>query len=308
MASIPRPRTPIDETLWRDSSFCRVHGVTQHMVMHYFYLSPFFDNTSSNGQLTMQLTHNPAAAARINSQADFDKAMKSMRGVEYVIAAGNEASGVWVIRKQLRKAPREVVLAGQKQKVEDVSILADYYIVGENIYQAPTVGAVLANRMLTITNDLRNTLKLAMSSTSLSSTPPPPPLAATDPPPSSQQPPPSSQSQARSQSAAPSTSATTTTTTSSTSSSTSTQRDAKLLYNALSLSVRHHGEFMDDHAPLLGDPGSLLQPGAAIGGGGSGGGGGGAGGAAASAAIKRGGTPVPPAPAAKGGLLGQVKK
>lgn len=33
MASIPRPRTPIDETLWRDSSFCRVHGVTQHMGM-----------------------------------------------------------------------------------------------------------------------------------------------------------------------------------------------------------------------------------------------------------------------------------
>jgi len=116
--------------------------------MHYFHLSPFYDSTSSNGQLMMQLQHNPAAAARMTSQADFDNAMKSMRGIEYVIAAGSEASGVWVIRKQLRKAPREVVLAGQKQKVEDVSILADYYIIGENIYQAPTAGAVLANRVV----------------------------------------------------------------------------------------------------------------------------------------------------------------
>jgi len=31
MATVPRPRTPIDETLWRDSSFYRVHGLTQNM-------------------------------------------------------------------------------------------------------------------------------------------------------------------------------------------------------------------------------------------------------------------------------------
>ena len=125
--------------------------------MHYFYLSPFFDSTSSNGQLTQQLNHNPAAAARITSQADFDEALKGFRGTEYVIAAGSADSGVWVVRKQVRKAPREVTLpgsgggsgaAGGKTKVEDVSVVADYYIVGENIDQAPSVGAVLQNRVV----------------------------------------------------------------------------------------------------------------------------------------------------------------
>ena len=135
--------------------------------MHYFYLSPFFDSTSSNGQLTQQLNHNPAAAARITSQADFDEALKGFRGTEYVIAAGSADSGVWVVRKQMRRAPREVTLpgggggggggggsgsgggaAGGKTKVEDVSVMADYYIVGENIYQAPSVGAVLQNRVV----------------------------------------------------------------------------------------------------------------------------------------------------------------
>jgi mediator of RNA polymerase II transcription subunit 6 len=116
--------------------------------MHYFYLSPFFDSTSSNGQLMQQLERNPIAAARIQSPADFDEALKSFRGTEYVIAAGSDESGVWVIRKLVRRPPREVVVAGQKTKVEDVSVVADYYIIGENIYQAPSVGAVLQNRVV----------------------------------------------------------------------------------------------------------------------------------------------------------------
>jgi hypothetical protein len=49
---------------------------------------------------------------------------------------------------------------------------------------------------------------------------------------------------------------------------------------------------MDDHAPLLGDPGSLLQPGAAIGPG-----------TKAAEVAKRSGTPAPP----RGGLAVQKK-
>jgi mediator of RNA polymerase II transcription subunit 6 len=117
--------------------------------MHYFYMSPFYDATSNNGQLMTQLMHNPAAAHRIQSQQDFDNALKSMRGIEYVIAAGGGETGVWVIRKQLRKAMKEVVIGGQRQKVEDVTVLADYYVLpGGNVYQAPTVGAVLSNRIV----------------------------------------------------------------------------------------------------------------------------------------------------------------
>ncbi|KAF8539090.1 MED6 mediator sub complex component-domain-containing protein [Trichophaea hybrida] len=291
-ATIPRPRTPIDETLWRDPNFCRHFGplnVNMAVVMHYFYLSPFFDSTSSNGQLLQQLERNPVAAARIQSPTDFDEALKSFRGTEYVIAAGSDESGVWVIRKQMRRAPREVMVAGQKAKVEDVSIVADYYIIGENIYQAPSVGAVLQNRVLSITRDLRKTLALAVAATSTSgsseSLPQPvaEPSSQQQPPSSSQQQPPSSSQQQQPSTQTPLQPAT---------SQTQLLQDTTLLQRALNLSQRHRGEFMDDHAPLLGDPGSLLQPGAAIGSG-----------AKAAEAARRSGTPVP----SRGGLAVQKK-
>lgn len=49
-------------------------------------------------------------------------------------------------------------------------------------------------------------------------------------------------------------------------------KDPKLLPGALVLSLRYQDEFMDDHAPLVGDPGSFLQGqgGAGRGGGGQG--------------------------------------
>ncbi|KAA8896016.1 MED6 mediator sub complex component-domain-containing protein [Sphaerosporella brunnea] len=248
-ATIPRPRTPLDETLWREPAFVSAHGLGPDMIMHYFYMSPFYDTTSNNGQLLTQLMHNPAAAARITSQADFDAALKNMRGVEYVIAAGSAETGVWVIRKQLRKPMKEVVIAGQRQKVEEVTVLADYYILpGGNVYQAPTVGAVISNRVLNITRDLRETLKRAMSISSAAPATTPTPAEA--PVPAGNATPNPSQQQPHAPPPPPQT-------------NTSTTKAANQTFDmrrALDLSLRHRGEFMDDHAPLLGDPGSLLPP------------------------------------------------
>jgi hypothetical protein len=53
---------------------------------------------------------------------------------------GKEFSNVWVIKKQER-AKR----AGQE---DQVTVLAFYYIVGDAIYQAPSVAKIITNRMV----------------------------------------------------------------------------------------------------------------------------------------------------------------
>lgn len=139
MASIPRPTTPKDETLWRDTGFYRSYArprLPETMVMHYFTASPFFDPASRNGQLAQQLQHNADLRELITSQAAYDRRLASMRGAgkEYTIAAGAEDAGVWAIEERWRDAHGHAQLR------------AVYYILGENVYQAPSVGAVLQNR------------------------------------------------------------------------------------------------------------------------------------------------------------------
>lgn len=125
-------------------------------VMHYFYESSFYDPTSSNGQLMAQINRNPAAAAKITSNHDFFEALKKFRGTEYILTVANNEAGIFVIRKQIRKAPRDVNVNGRMQKVEDVSVVQDYFIVGENIYQAPLVGAVVQNRLVGLPKEYRS--------------------------------------------------------------------------------------------------------------------------------------------------------
>lgn len=63
------------------------------------------------------------------------------------------------------------------------------------------------------------------------------------------------------------------------------QMDEMLLRTSLELSAKFGDEFMDDHAPLLDNPGSMLATGAGI-----------KGPSSAQDAMKRGSTPVPPRP------------
>ena len=51
----------------------------------------------------------------------------------------HENSGVWVIRKQNRR---------KRSGYEDeVTLLSSYFVIGENIYMAPSVGNVIGSRM-----------------------------------------------------------------------------------------------------------------------------------------------------------------
>ena len=93
----------------------------------------------------------------LNTRESFEAQLQRLSGLEYVVAydplkmnvqidsptGGKEFSNVWVIKKQQR-AKR----AGQEDLV---TVLAFYYIVGDAIYQAPSVAKVMANRLVCFT-------------------------------------------------------------------------------------------------------------------------------------------------------------
>ncbi len=70
-----------------------------------------------------------------------------MQGLEFIVSQDPsdnghrvENSGVWVIRKQIRRKRQ-----GAEDEIVSISL---YFIVGENIYMAPSVGSIISNRMV----------------------------------------------------------------------------------------------------------------------------------------------------------------
>ena len=70
-----------------------------------------------------------------------------MAGLEFMVSQDPsnkgqqvENSGVWVIRKQNRRKR-----AGME---DEITPIASYFVVGENIYMAPTLLNILSSRMV----------------------------------------------------------------------------------------------------------------------------------------------------------------
>jgi len=69
--------------------------------------------------------------------------MQGMAGLEFVVAERPKEFGpgaVWVINKQLRKK--------RFAFEDDISVLATYFIVGINIYKAPTLADIISSRIV----------------------------------------------------------------------------------------------------------------------------------------------------------------
>lgn len=82
----------------------------------------------------------------------FEGRLKTMAGLEYMVAqepaemAPGTGTGVWVIRKQKRtKVPG---------RDDDIEVLATYFVVGLNVYMAPSVGDILSGRLVRTTYSL----------------------------------------------------------------------------------------------------------------------------------------------------------
>lgn len=122
----------------------------QTPVLPYFYESPFFHATSNNATITTQATHNPALFYLIQTREAFEGRLRTMQGLEFMVAHDPsengtkiENSGVWVIRKQNRR---------KRPGAEDeITPISSYYVVGENIYMASSLGNILGARLVFIT-------------------------------------------------------------------------------------------------------------------------------------------------------------
>ena len=127
-----------------------MHGqrsLTIHSVLPYFAASPFFDAMSNNATLTTQALNNPNMFYIIQTRADFEARLKTMQGLEFMVThdpSENDTkipnSGVWVIRKQIRRK--------RQGMPDDITPISSYYVVNENVYMAPSVVNIIGSRMV----------------------------------------------------------------------------------------------------------------------------------------------------------------
>lgn len=127
-----------------------MHGqcsLTVPSVLPYFAASPFFDAMSNNATLTTQALNNMNMFYIIQTRADFEARLKTMQGLEFMVThdpSENDTkipnSGVWVIRKQMRRK--------RQGMPDDITPISSYYVVNENIYMAPSVVNIIGSRMV----------------------------------------------------------------------------------------------------------------------------------------------------------------
>ena len=130
------------------------------IVLFYFAQSPFFDATSNNATLYTQALNNQNMYHLIQTRDAFEGRLQTMQGLEFIVTQDPsdkgtkvENSGVWVIRKQIRR---------KRQGMEDeLTKISSYYIVGENIYMAPTVGGIIGSRLLSTATTITKMLSTA---------------------------------------------------------------------------------------------------------------------------------------------------
>ena len=162
--------TPLDERVYQEhiknvwymgqleNSEFHFPFMGENMLHHYFADSPFFDWTTKNGLQIQQSRQDYHAWHFSHRRKDLEADIATRSGPEYMIVEGEgmefdkegkpTKGGVWVIRKQERTK-------GAPPKGKDsLETLATYYIVGENVYQAPSVGDILGTRLLSASTAL----------------------------------------------------------------------------------------------------------------------------------------------------------
>lgn len=118
------------------------------VVLHYFAQSPFFDQTSNNASIATQAIYNPAMAYILETRDSFEQSLRSLSGLEFMVVLGPKdfggeapiGEGQWVIRKQTRRKR-----AGGD---DELTILADYFVIGENVYMAPSINNILGSKLV----------------------------------------------------------------------------------------------------------------------------------------------------------------
>lgn len=140
---------PLDEIQWKSPEYIQHFGLHSANVLDYFAESPFYDRTSNNQVLRMQLQFQPIPP-NVHPQKYFQSRLTEMTGIEFVVAHTREPD-FWVIRKQNRSSP------------EQASPICDYYIIGANVYQSPVIYDILSSRLLSSVLSMKKSLNLLSS-------------------------------------------------------------------------------------------------------------------------------------------------
>lgn len=126
---------PLDELQWKSPEYIQHEGLRTDNVLSYFAESPFFDRTCNNQVLKMQSQFNDNIQMEQLNSINIINELKKMTGLEYIVLHTREPD-FWIIRKQ------------ERLNSEETEPLADYYIIGANVYMSPNVKDVVSNRLL----------------------------------------------------------------------------------------------------------------------------------------------------------------
>ncbi|ROT42131.1 MED6-domain-containing protein [Sodiomyces alkalinus F11] len=143
---------PLDEVQWRAPPIAHhFQGIHSNSVLFYFAESPFFDRQSNNGIYVHQAQFNPQMAEKMLTREQFEGVLSQIpNGVEFRVAQAPadmvNGTGVWVIVKQ------------EKERGVGITPLAHYFVVGENVYQAPTFADIMSSRVESIAENMRKVL------------------------------------------------------------------------------------------------------------------------------------------------------
>lgn len=127
--------------------FQSMDSLTCVIVLHYFSRSPFHDATSNNATVITQAYFNPNMVHTVETREAFEARLRTMQGLEFMVThdpSENDTkqnhSGVWVIRKQMRRK--------RHGQADEITPIKSYFVVGENIYVAPSIENVLNCRLV----------------------------------------------------------------------------------------------------------------------------------------------------------------
>ncbi|KAM0788642.1 hypothetical protein ACM66B_006112 [Microbotryomycetes sp. NB124-2] len=148
MASAPAghldPTTNLSHVQWRAAEWLLAFGpLTVSSVMDYFVMSPFFDRTSNNATLRMQMQFSRGGMDGVDEENELRKFV----GVEYAVVHAAPPS-LFIIHKRDRVSPTEA------------TPIAAYYVLNDSVYQGPSLHTVINERILTSLHALSRGLEL----------------------------------------------------------------------------------------------------------------------------------------------------
>ncbi|KAK2069427.1 hypothetical protein P8C59_004011 [Phyllachora maydis] len=142
----------LDETFFRQPFDGGLHS---NSILYYFATSPFFDPASKNAMIFGQGLSNADMFHFLTTRELFEAKVKERPGIEFVVAqepaetGPGAGTGVWVINKQLR------------DDEDGVTVLAAYFVAGEDIYMAPSLADLLSSRIAAIADRVGRILPAA---------------------------------------------------------------------------------------------------------------------------------------------------